>query len=60
MLGAVAAGTYPDLMAAMPAMSRIDSSAMPDPDFQKIHQARYDAFLALQNAARAIRSASHS
>ncbi|CUX37354.1 FGGY-family carbohydrate kinase [Agrobacterium deltaense] len=60
MLGAVAAGTYRDLMVAMPAMSRIESCAAPDPDFQKVHQARYDAFLALQNAARAIRSASHS
>ena len=59
-LGAVAAGTYPDLMAAMPAMSRIASCAAPDPAFQMVHQARYDAFLALQNAARAIRAASHS
>jgi D-ribulokinase len=60
MLGAVAAGTYPDLISAMPAMSRIAKCSMPDAAFQQAHQSRYEAFLALQNAARAIRSANHS
>ncbi|WP_425960849.1 FGGY-family carbohydrate kinase [Rhizobium nepotum] len=60
MLGAVAAGTYPDLISAMPAMSRIAKCSAPDAAFQQMHQSRYEAFLALQNAARAIRSANHS
>lgn len=60
MLGAVAAKAYPDLISAMPAMSRIAKYSAPDAAFSQVHQSRYDAFLALQNAARAIRSANHS
>ena len=56
MLGAVAAGLYPDLQAAMPAMSRISTSCAPDPAKQALQDARYAAFLALQGAARDIRS----
>lgn len=60
MLGAVAAGVFPDLSSAMPAMSRVASLASPEPAFEKVHDARYEAFLALQNAARTIRSNSYS
>lgn len=60
MLGAVAAGAFPDLSSAMPAMSRVANLASPEAAFRKVHDARYEAFLALQNAARTIRSSSHS
>lgn len=56
MLGAVAAGLYPDLQAAMPAMSRIATSCAPDPAMRALHDARHAAFLTLQGAARDIRS----
>jgi D-ribulokinase len=56
MLGAVAAGRYPDLLAAMPAMSRIGDSYPPAGGAMRgFHDKRYAAFLALQAAARAIR-----
>ncbi len=60
MLGAVAAGAFPDLPSAMPAMSRVKNLASPEAAFRKVHDVRYEAFLALQNAARAIRSYTHS
>jgi D-ribulokinase len=56
MLGAVAAGRYPDLLAAMPAMSRIGDSYPPALGAMRgFHNKRYAAFLSLQAAARAIR-----
>jgi D-ribulokinase len=60
MLGAVAAGAFPDLSSAMPAMSRVANLASPEAASRKLHDARYEAFLALQNAARTIRSSSYS
>lgn len=55
MLGAVAAGVYPDLHRAMPAMSRIATRCAPDPATGALHEARYAAFRALQDCARRIR-----
>lgn len=55
MLGAVAAGTCSDLQSAMPAMSRIATSCAPDPGCRAEQDARYAAFLSLQQAARDIR-----
>ena len=55
MLGAVAAGVYPDLHRAMPAMSRVATSCPPDPASAGVHDIRYAAFLQLQQAARDIR-----
>ena len=55
MLGAVAAGVYPDLRTAMPAMSRIATSCAPDAASRRVHDLRYAAFLRLQQAAREIR-----
>ncbi|MFC3528781.1 FGGY-family carbohydrate kinase [Paracoccus mangrovi] len=55
MLGAVAAGVYPDLRTAMPAMSRIATSCAPDVASRRVHDLRYAAFLRLQQAAREIR-----
>jgi len=57
MLGAVAAGVYPDLLTAMPAMSRIATRCAPDPAARARHDARHAAFLALQSTARRIRAA---
>ena len=57
MLGAVAAGVYPDLQAAMPAMSRIATRCTPDPGAADVHAVRYAAFLSLQQTARDIRAA---
>ena len=55
MLAAVAAGGYPDLQTAMPAMSRVATSCPPDPASAGVHDIRYAAFLQLQQAARDIR-----
>jgi len=41
-------------------MSRVANLASPEAAFRKVHDARYEAFLALQNAARTIRASSHS
>ena len=57
MLGAVAAGLYPDLQAAMPAMSRVAYRCAPNPDVEAVQAVRYAAFLNLQQTAREIRSA---
>ncbi|MDP3342012.1 FGGY-family carbohydrate kinase [Frigidibacter sp.] len=58
MLGAVAAGAFPDLGAAMPVMSSVQSTYHPGAGATgHLHRARYDAFLALQAAARGIRAA---
>ena len=55
MLGAVAAGGYPDLAAAMPAMSALGDAYRPAVAERARHDRRYAAFLALQEAGRAIR-----
>ncbi|WP_374328223.1 FGGY-family carbohydrate kinase, partial [Paracoccus pantotrophus] len=57
MLGAVAAGLFPDLHSAMPAMSRIATRCAPDPASRARQDARHAAFLALQSTARQIRAA---
>ncbi|MBQ2260534.1 MAG: FGGY-family carbohydrate kinase [Loktanella sp.] len=57
MLGAVAGGVFADLGKAMPAMSRVRASYHPAPDSQPLHQARYQAFLTLQDTARDLRAA---
>ncbi|KRW97421.1 FGGY-family carbohydrate kinase [Paracoccus sp. MKU1] len=56
MLGAVAAGLFPDLHSAMPAMSRIATHCAPDPASRARQDARHAAFLALQSTARQIRA----
>ncbi|CDX55287.1 FGGY carbohydrate kinase domain-containing protein [Mesorhizobium plurifarium] len=56
MLGAVAAGRYPDLSTAMPAMSRLGDVFTPAADAMRAwHDKRYEAFLALQAVGRSIR-----
>ena len=55
MLGAVAAGLFPDLGRTMPAMSRIATRCTPDPATRALHDARHAAFLTLQRTAREIR-----
>ncbi|TGQ96164.1 ribulokinase, partial [Mesorhizobium sp. M4B.F.Ca.ET.200.01.1.1] len=56
MLGAVAAGHYPDLSSAMPAMSRLGDVFTPaSGDIRAWHDRRYEAFLALQAVGRSIR-----
>lgn len=55
MLGAVASELHDDLTAAMPAMSRVALRCEPEPELRALHEARYRAFLALQDTARAIR-----
>jgi D-ribulokinase len=56
MLGAVAAGLYPDLKTAMPAMSNIALRCQPAAGaIGALHDSRYRAFLALQKVAREIR-----
>ncbi|MBT9385040.1 FGGY-family carbohydrate kinase [Pseudooceanicola sp. CBS1P-1] len=57
MLGAVAAGAFPDLPTAMPALSRVATLCQPDTGLKALHDARYRAFLALQSTARDIRHA---
>jgi D-ribulokinase len=56
MLGAVAAGAYANLAAAMPAMSRLGDIYRPaGGELRLWHDRRYQAFLALQEAGRTIR-----
>jgi D-ribulokinase len=56
MLGAAAAGIYPDLKAAMPGMSNIASRCQPAMgSIRALHDSRYRAFLSLQKVAREIR-----
>ncbi|WP_265499840.1 FGGY-family carbohydrate kinase [Paracoccus beibuensis] len=57
MLGAVAAGAFPDLATAMPAMSAVQVTYHPDQGVRALHVARFSAFLALQATARDIRAA---
>ncbi len=56
-LGAVAAGRYGDMPAAMAAMSRAGAEYRPDPAAKKLHDARYAAFTGLQAALRAAEGA---
>lgn len=61
MLGAVAAGIYPDLKAAMPAMSAIALQCQPASGaLRSLHDRRYRAFLQLQTVAREIRMAAEA
>ncbi|MBW9088647.1 FGGY-family carbohydrate kinase [Rhizobium wenxiniae] len=56
MLAAVAAKTYPDLQAAMPAMSAVAGRCEPATgNIRALHEARYQAFLKIQTLARAVR-----
>ncbi|MDX8524409.1 FGGY-family carbohydrate kinase [Mesorhizobium sp. MSK_1335] len=56
MLGAVAAGHYPDLSTAMPSMSRLGEAFRPATEVMRTwHDRRYEAFLALQTVGRSIR-----
>ena len=56
LLGAVAGGLYPDVAAAMPAMSRLGETHRPvGGALRALHERRYAAFVALQAAGRAIR-----
>ena len=56
MLGAVAAGSYANLQAAMPAMSRVETRCHPVEGLdRRLHDNRYQAFLTLQRTAREIR-----
>jgi D-ribulokinase len=56
-LGAVAAGRYPDTVAAMAAMSELGDLYMPQPRLEAWHDKRFRAFEVLQNAGRRIREA---
>jgi D-ribulokinase len=56
MLAAVAAKLYPDLQAAMPAMSTVAGRSEPVRDAARaLHEARYQAFLRIQTLAREVR-----
>ena len=55
MLGAVAAGGYPDLASAMHAMSELGEVNRPDAERAKWHEGRFEAFTLLQATARKIR-----
>ncbi len=56
MLAAVAAGTYPDLQTAMPAMSSVSGRSEPaSGSVRTLHEARYKAFLKIQEIAREVR-----
>ena len=55
-LGAVAAGRFPDIRSAMPAMSRVAQVFQPSGNTVRgVHDRRFDAFLKLQSTARDIR-----
>lgn len=56
MLGAVASGAYPDLAAAMHAMSELGAVNRPDAERARWHDRRFEAFTLLQAIARKIRS----
>jgi D-ribulokinase len=56
MLGAAAAGAYPDLATAMTAMSEIGDVHHPDPSVAEWHESRFAAFEALQQVGRQIKA----
>ncbi|MFS4437406.1 FGGY-family carbohydrate kinase [Paracoccaceae bacterium GXU_MW_L88] len=61
MLGAVACGAFSSLDDAMPAMSRISKVYTPATGSTRVrHDARFAAFLALQETARSIRAAENA
>ena len=45
------------MQAAMPAMSRVATRCVPDPDTKSVQAARFATFLTLQQTAREIRAA---
>jgi D-ribulokinase len=55
MLGAVAAGSFPDIQAAMPAMSALGDIHLPNQATANWHAARFKAFEALQTIGREIK-----
>jgi len=55
-LGAVAAGRYPDIGEAMASMSAMGETYRPDAGSADWHERRFRAFEMLQQAARAVRS----
>ena len=56
MLGAVAAGTYPNIHAAMSAMSSVESESHPaHSDIRAIHDRRFESFCKLQQIGRELR-----
>ena len=56
MLGAVAAGTYPDIHAAMSAMSSVESESHPaQSDIRAMHDRRFESFCRLQQIGRELR-----
>ncbi len=60
-LGAVAAGSFSDMQAAMSAMTSPGQVFTPgDQSIVELHQTRFDAFCRLQSVAREIRSLSQS
>ena len=56
MTAAVAAGAEPDLQTAMGALSAVGEMTAPAPENRGLHERRYEAFLALQEAGRALRA----
>lgn len=56
MLGAVAAGAYPDLPSAMSNMSEMGDINQSNADLQSWHEKRFQAFILLQETARKIRA----
>ena len=55
-LAAVAAGAFPDIASAMPAMSFIEETYEPASGaIRQLHDRRFDAFCRLQSTAREIR-----
>jgi D-ribulokinase len=56
-LGAVAAGRYPDTVAAMAAMSELGDVYIPDAGTRNWHDRRFEAFEFLQAAGRKVREA---
>lgn len=60
-LAAVAAGVFPDIPSAMPAMSSVKARVEPATgECAELHQRRYDAFRTLQGTAREVREAADS
>src|SRR5690606_15454523 len=55
MLGAVAAGAWEDIDAAMSGMSELGETYAPLPETAAWHERRYRAFELLQNAGRSVR-----
>ncbi|MFT4150634.1 MAG: FGGY-family carbohydrate kinase [Paracoccaceae bacterium] len=54
-LGAVAGGAFPDMRAAMAALTHTAQGYLPQDDLLALHDRRYDAFCRLQDLARSLR-----